>query len=322
MEAIKKYISTVIIKDELYRGKKKLQKFFVSLFIGIIMFGMSFIILSPLISIFFKSVMDIQDFYNPLIYLIPENFTLSNITTAFEQLQYVNTLGFTFLFCGSMMLIQAFVCSLVGYGFARYKFPGSNILFSLVILTIVVPTQTIMVPLYTQFRYFDFLGLATLFGGNTLNLMNSTLPTTVMTATGLGLRSGLFIYIFRQFYKGLPKEIEEAAYIDGASPLYTYFVIMLPNAKPALLTVMLFSFVWQYNDMFYSALFMNNMSLISIKITSLVPLLSQGLNILDRNLVSLILNAGVLLTILPLIIIYLFLQKFFVQGIERSGIVG
>ena len=155
----------------------------------------------------------------------------------------------------------------------------------------------------------------------------------ITAATAGGLKAGLFIYIFRQFFKGMPKEIEEAALIDGAGGFRTFARIMLPNAISPLITVILFSFVWQYNDTFYSALFMSESSLISLKVASLpaqanqlIPQLmgfgsSSGMKA-DPNYVAMIVDTGILLAIAPLIILYLFVQRYFVESIERSGVVG
>ena len=129
------------------------------------------------------------------------------------------------------MAIQIVVCSMVGYGFARFDFPLKKVLFGCVVIMIVIPTHTIMLPLYMTFRNFDPLGLVTLINGSPINLMSSPWPMYVMTVLGCGLRSGLYIYIFNQFFRGLPKEIEEAAFVDGASTWYTYFRIMLVNAR-------------------------------------------------------------------------------------------
>lgn len=289
----------------------------------IILVGISFIIVSPLIGILSKTFMSVDDIHNPLVYLIPETFTLDNLKVALSQMSFVKSLTFTLFFSALIMLIQAFICAIVGYGFARFHFKGMNILFGLVILTIVVPTQAIMVPMYTQFRYFDFFGVVELTTGKAgFNLINTVWPVLLMTITGLGLRSGLFIYIYRQFFRGLPKEIEEAAWIDGAGPFYTFFKVMLPNAKSSMITVMLFSFVWQYNDTFFSSLYMSNFKLMSLKITTLAANVYQALNIRDANVVELVVNSGVLLVIVPLLVIYLFLQRYFMEGIERSGIVG
>lgn len=311
--------------DEMKRNKlgKVVGNFFLNLIKMIILIGISFIVISPLIGILSKTFMSENDIYNPLVYLIPEEFTLNNLKIAITQMNYVKTLIFTLLFCLGLMLIQAGICAMIGYGFARFKFKGNSLLFGLVILTIVVPTQTLMVPMYAQFRYFDLFGIVKLITGkNGINLMNTIWPMLLMTITGLGLRSGLYIYIYRQFFKGLPKEIEEAAWIDGAGPFYTFFHVMLPNAKSSMITVMLFSFVWQYNDTYFASLYMNNFNLLSLKVTTLAANVTQALKIQDVNILQVIVDSGILLVIVPLLIIYLFLQRHFMEGIERSGIVG
>lgn len=286
--------------------------------------GISFIVLMPVVSILVKTFMSIEDYYNPMVYMIPEHFTLFNIKTAAENMQYVKSLLVTCALSGGCMLLQAFICASVGYGFARYSFPGKQILFALVVLTIVVPVQTMMVPMYIQFRYFDLFGVIGGLTGkeNGINLLNTPWPVLLMSATGMGLRSGLYIYIYRQFFKGLPKEIEEAAFIDGAGPFRTFFRVMLPNAVSSIIIVMLFSFVWQYNDTYFSGLYMSEMGLLSQKLNSLGSVLTQVLLIRDTNQVTLIINAGVSLIILPLLLVYLFMQRYFMEGIERSGIVG
>ena len=145
----------------------------------------------------------------------------------------------------------------------------------------------------------------------------------IMTALGCGLRSGLYIYIFNQFFRGLPKEIEEAAFVDGASTWYTYFRIMLVNAIPSVITVAIFSMVWQYNDTFYSKLFLISPDIvISKKITSLQQTISNLDKVLDPTISQLYAYAGIILVILPILIVYIALQKYFIEGVERSGIVG
>jgi multiple sugar transport system permease protein len=144
-----------------------------------------------------------------------------------------------------------------------------------------------------------------------------------MTALGCGLRSGLYIYIFNQFFRGLPKEIEEAAFVDGAGVWYTYFKIMLVNATPAVITVAVFSMVWQFNDTFFAKLFLISEDVvISKKISILQATIANDYKILDTAIQELYLNAGIILVILPILIIYLLLQRYFIEGVERSGIVG
>lgn len=299
-----------------------IKKFFLDVGRWILIVGISYIIIGPLITIISKSFMSVDDVYSPLVFIIPMDPTLENIKSALLNTEYFGTLFNTMTFVIILMILQIIVSAIVGYGFARYEFPFKNLLFGGVILTIVVPTHTIMVPLYTQFRYFDVFGIMNLVTGSSVSLIGGKWPIMIMTVFGNGLRTGLYIYIFRQFFRGLPKAIEEAALIDGAGVFRTFFKIMLPNATPSIVTVLLFSLVWQYNDTFYASLFMPNADLISLKLTTLAGYLSTIGEIYDPNHVDLIVNAGVLFSILPVILIYIFLQRYFVEGIERSGIVG
>ena len=221
------------------------------------------------------------------------------------------------------MLLQVFICSMVGYGFARFQFPFKKLLFACVVVMIVIPDHTIMLPIYMTFKNFDPLGLMTLFAGKPLVLMSTPIPMYIMTIFGCGVRSGLYKYIFNQFFRGLPKEIEEAALVDGAGTWYTYFRIMLVNAVPAVVTVAVFSMVWQYNDTFYARLFLISEDIvISKKIATLQMVIANVDRILDTSIQELYLNAGIVLIMLPIIIIYIALQKYFIEGVERSGIVG
>ena len=211
---------------------------------------------------------------------------------------------------------------MVGYGFARINFPLKSLLFGCVVVMIVIPTHTIMLPLYMTFKNFDPFGLMTSMTGAP-GLMGTVIPMYLMTMLGCGVRSGIYIYLFNQFFRGLPKEIEEAALVDGAGVWYTYFRIMLVNAMPSVITVTVFSIVWQFNDMFYAKLFLISQDVvISKRISGLQALIANQDKILEVTIQELYLHAGVILIILPVIIIYCILQKYFIEGVERSGIVG
>ena len=298
----------------------------------LLIIGIAFVIIYPILMKFSVAFKAKEDIYNPTIYMIPVHFTLDNVKLALGLLDYWPLLLNTFVYVSITMLLTTMSTALAGYGFARFNFPGSGLLFGLVILTILIPTSTLMVPMYLHFRSFDVLGLVYLFTGKEgINLLNSYWPSIITSATATGLKAGLFIYIFRQFFRGIPKEIEEAALIDGAGGIKTFFLIMLPNAIPPLITVTLFSFVWQYNDTFYTSLFMSESALMPLKIASLPADASQFLPSLmglgdtaksDPNYVALVVDTGILLAILPLIILYLFVQRHFVESVERTGVVG
>ncbi len=299
------------------------KNFMITLFRVIVLVGISYVIIGPVLGIVSRSFFSDADNYNSMVYLIPQNPTLERYKLASETLDYIKTVSGSLLYSLSLMVIQVVMCSMAGYGFARYEFPFKKLLFGCVVLMIVVPTHTIMLPLYMTFANFDVFGIIKMVTGSSVNLLSTPVPMYILTFFSCGLRSGLYIYIFTQFFRGLPKEIEEAAYVDGASTMYTYFRIMLRNAIPSVITVAIFSMVWQYNDTFYAKLFLVSDNLvISKKIASLESTIGNVYKIYDPNILELYLDAGIVLIMIPLIIIYIALQKYFIEGVERSGIVG
>lgn len=305
------------------RWVSNLKKFILGLFKFLILVGVSYVILGPIIGIISSSFFSDADNYNPMVYLIPQEPTLFRYEMAIEYLSYGKTVTNSLLYSISLMAIQILICSMVGYGFARFKFPFKNVLFACVVVMIVIPTHTIMLPLYMTFSKFDIFGIIKLIKGSAVNLLATPIPMYIMTLFGCGLRSGLYIYIFNQFFRGLPKEIEEAAFVDGAGMWYTYFRIMLVNAMPSVITVAIFSMVWQYNDTFYANLFaISNKTFVSTRISTITSNISNVEKILDPNILQLFMDAGIVLVMLPIIIVYIALQRQFIEGVERSGIVG
>ena len=300
-----------------------IKNLLVSILKFLILVGVSYVILSPVIGMIAKSFCSDADAIDPMVYVIPKNPTLSRYALAILRMDYFPTIARDLVYTLLTTLMQLFICSMVGYGFARFNFPFKNVLFALVVVMIVIPSHTIMLPLYMTFKEFDPFGLATLITGAPINLMGTTIPMYIMTMLGCGVRSGLYIYIFNQFFRGLPKEIEEAALVDGAGVWYTYFRIMLRNAMPAVITVAVFSIVWQFNDTFYAKLFLISPDVvISKKIATLQSVIANQDKIMSLTLQELYLDAGIILILLPIVLIYVLLQRYFIEGVERSGIVG
>lgn len=288
-----------------------------------ILVGVGYVILSPVIGIIVNSFSSNSDAIDPMVFLFPKSPTLERYSLAALRLDYLPTMARDLVYTLTMTVLQLLVCSMVGYGFARFDFPFKKFLFGCVVVMIVIPSHTVMLPLYMTFREFDPLGLVSLIKGSPINLMGTTVPMYIMTLLGCGVRSGLYIYIFNQFFRGLPKEIEEAALVDGCGVWYTYFKIMLRNAMPAVITVTVFSIVWQFNDTFYAKLFLISENVvISKKIASLQGVIANQDKILNVTLQELYLDAGIILVLLPVVLIYLLLQRYFIEGVERSGIVG
>jgi len=298
------------------------KKFLVTLLRVLILVGVGYTILAPVIGMAVNSIASTEDLYNPMMFLFPKYPTWEKYVLVIKRMGYFATMARDLLYTVFLTAIQVFVCSMVGYGFARFNFKFKGLLFAGVVLMITIPAHTIMLPLYMTFKTFDPFGIVTALKG-TPGVMGTVVPMFLMTILGCGVRSGLYIYIFNQFFRGLPKEIEEAAFVDGAGVWYTYFRIMLVNAMPAVITVAVFSLVWQFNDTFYAKLFLISENVvISKKISSLAGVLANQDKILNVSIQQQHVNAGILLVVLPILILYLILQKRFIEGVERSGIVG
>ncbi len=290
------------------RAIKNGKKFLMFLFRFCILVGVSYVILSPLIKIVAQSFFSDNDMTNPMVYVIPSKPTMEKYVAAWKVLPFPATIMKSLGNDIALMVIQIFVCSMVGYGFARFDFPLKGFLFACVVVMIVIPMHAIMLPLYLTFT-------------QVVNLYDTIYPFYLLTLFGCGLRSGLYIYLFNQFFRGLPKEIEEAAFVDGAGSFYTYSRIMLVNAMPSVITVAVFSLVWQYNDLFYAKLF-GLSSAVSVRIQALSQEIGAVYDIKNPAFRTMYLYAGVVLILIPVILIYCFLQRFFIEGVERSGIVG
>lgn len=311
-----------------YLLKNRSRKIVLSIIHYVLVIGICFIILYPLfvkIAVAFKSEADLYD--RTVIY-IPREFTFSAIVRVFNSMDYLKVFFSTFFLSSVVSILQIISCTLVGYGFARFRFPGKKLLFFLVIITIVVPPQTVLLPTYLHFRNFDIFGIFRLLGFEKgVSLIDNVSSFAILSATTMGFKNGLYIYIIQQFFRGVPKELEEASYVDGAGTFKTFYRVLLPGATSIIATVFLFSFVWQWTDVYYSSFFLNKTQVLAnvlMKIGQNIAATGGGSSVMYMGpaYYSQINNIGSLLTIIPLLILYGFTQKFFVESIERSGIVG
>ena len=265
-----------------------------------------------------------QDAVNPLAIWVPEHLSFSSFGEAFKYLDFKNAFPLTVIITIFSTLGTIFSCSLAGYAFARYKFPLKNTLFVFVALMIIIPPQALVMSNYLQYRFFTFGGILSIFG-KSINLLGTPWVFILPSLMASGLRAGLYIFIFRQFFQGIAKELEEAAYIDGCGAIRTFYQIMVPLAVPAFVTVLLFSIIWYWNDYYNAAIyFVDEIKPLTVMLKNLnSTLISNGVvggsNPLNSRM---FIQAGALMTILPLLVLYLFVQKFFTESIERAGIVG
>ena len=203
----------------------------------------------------------------------------------------------------------------------------------------VVPHTTLQLSLFMEFRYFDILklgdkfGLINFLGGGvfdsikilnvtSINMINTNFPLYILSLTGLAYKNGLYIFLLRQFFRGIPDELEESAYLDGSGVFSTFVRIIIPLSVTMMVTVFMFSFCWQWTDNFYTELFYTTSG------DLLLPDIIKVPKSLDTNYAgqalytAAIRNACGILIIAPLIVLYLFGQRYIVEGIERSGITG
>jgi ABC transporter, permease protein len=287
----------------------------------VILCGLGFVILYPLIYMISCAFRERGDMNDPTVMWIPRHFTFDIIRETIRAMDFGNTLKTTLLLNVGCSFVQVISCAITGYGFARFSFRGKKLLFLIVIMMILVPPQLISLPLFAQFRFFGIRGVFS------VNLIDSMLTMYLPALTANGIRSGLMILIFRQFFKGLPRELEDAAYIDGCGPFMTFVRVMIPNAVSSFLTVFLFSIVWYWNDYYVSANFFTNTNTVATMLQNIDTRLSEYLfnsatvNTDPRELIVWK-EAGCLLSITPILIMYVFLQKHFTEGIERSGLTG
>lgn len=293
----------------------------------VLIFGLCFMILEPIVNKFCISIMTEKDLYDTTINILPRHLTTGNYAVVSELMNFWEALFNSLWISIAVSVVQIAACTLTGYGFARFKFPLKRFWFACVILIILIPPQTISSSLYLHFRFFDVFGLFETFTGTPINLRGSVLPYFLMSAGCMGLKDGLYIFLVRQFFRGIPKELEEAAYVDGCGTLRTFIRIMLPDAKPILTSCFLFSFVWQWTDSFYSALFIGGKKLLSTGLASLADNFSNYMQVTYQRagqtseaLLQQMNATGVLMVVTPIILLYLIAQKGFVESLSSTGI--
>lgn len=290
--------------------------------------GFAYTILYPLFMMVTRAFMSAEDLYDNSVVWIPKTFTLDTVKAMIKVLDYPEGLWNSVWISLLVTVLQLVSCMMAGYGFARFKFPCRNLLFGGVIFSLLVPPQLVVLPEYLNFKSFDLFGLFSLITGQPINMLKTSLPIFILAATANGIKCGLYIYIFRQTFINMPIETEEAATVDGAGTIRIFTTIMAPGALNAAITVALFSFVWQWNDLFFSGIYLKEKTLslsyggISLETATTINPNFANYNFYNTTIQAAFKGTSVLLILLPLIVLFLFLQRYFVDSVENSGIVG
>lgn len=310
-----------------YSVKKKFTAVVITVIRWLILLSVSYVILFPLLTMISQSLMTQQQFMDSSVVWIPKQLSLENFKIAFQALDFPTTLLHSLLINIGSALVGMIACSITAYGFSRFRFRGKNIFIIILLLTIILPPQMTIIPTYINFSHFDILGImegiSKLIGTDVrLNLIDTPFTFYLPSLLSTGYRSGLIIFIFMQFFKGLPSELEEAASIDGASAFRTFRSIVLPSSGVAILSVFIFSVIWYWNEYFLSVMYFSTQKPLSVQLMQLqMALQADGISSTIAVMTGVV-KAACLLFIIPPLLLYLILQRKFIQSIDRVGIVG
>ncbi|WP_096185575.1 carbohydrate ABC transporter permease [Evansella halocellulosilytica] len=225
--------------------------------------------------------------------IIPKSFQFSNFSEVFEKVNFLTYYWNTILMTMGRTIGQLFFCSLTAFAFARMNFKGKNVLFVLILSVLMVPSQIVMIPSFVVMREFGWID-------------------TFYALITPGIFSAFGVFLLRQFFMSIPRELDEAAKIDGCSFFGIYWRIILPLSKPAMIALAIFAIISTWNDFMWPLIVTNSddMRVLSIGIASF-----QG----QYNTQYPLLMAGALMATAPMIVVFMFLQKYFIQGIALTG---
>lgn len=274
-----------------------------------------FVFLYPFLYMFINSFMSPEDLMNPAVSWIPSAPYFENYVKAFRTLDFgrsfVNSLYISLV----AAVLQTAVAAVTGYGLARFQVKAKGLIFVLILMTFVLPVETLLIPRYVMFNSYKLLG--------------TPLATWLSAFTGQGLKSAVFILVFWQLFSSYPVSLDEAAELDGAGKYRVFVRIALPIAKPGLVLSMLFSFVWYWNETRQAGLFFGeNIKTLPMKLSSFAASyasLYEGAGEAVDAAMSIneaVTLAGTMLSCLPILLLFVILQRQFVESIEKSGITG
>lgn len=296
----------------------------------VLLISIGYVIIYPLIYMVSTSLVSRNGFFNSARVWIPEKVSPAfNYKTAWELLNYTTSLMATLKYEIVSALIEVAACAVTAYGFARFKFKGKTILLGVLFLTILVPDMLVIIPRMANYSKFDILGIFGFLNKLTgvdlrPDLLDSAAAFYLPSLFSIGLRSGIIIFIYMQFFSSFPKELEEAAWIDGAGPIKTFLKIAIPSSGVVITTVIVFSLIWHWNDYFLSSMYLTDGYPLAVWLTMMPKQLpTMGYSLVPSHPETMaVLMAGCLVFILPMLIIYIFVQRWFIESIDRVGITG
>ena len=298
-----------------FMGRKFSDGFLAKTFTYVLLGIVAFAFLYPILDMLLLSLQSPEDALNPMIGKLPSRLYFDNFKQAFEVIGFWEAFGNSIYYSLIPTLCQVVAAAFVGYGLAKFQFKGKMVVFALIVVTFIIPSQLTALPTYLMYSQLP---------------IKNTIWTIILPALfGQGLKSAIFILIFFQSFSMIPKDLDEAAFIDGANSFQVFTKIAIPLSVPILIVGFIFSFVWYWNETYLLGMYVGDVTTLPRQLADLKDTLnalielqgSQGNQALVAGLKA-VYMAGTLITILPLLILYFVLQRWFVEGIDRAGLTG
>lgn len=310
-----------------YKLKKRISSVLFGIMRYVFLIFVGYVIIYPVLYMVSMSVKSVDDFLDTSFVWLAHNPTIEHFKLALKAMSFEKSMVSTLLFEVLSSIIQVFSCAIPAYSLARYKMREKPIYMLLLMMIIAIPHQMIIIPLVANFSHLDFFGVLGFIGKITgtelrVNILNTGWSFWLPSLFGVGLRSGILIYIYMQFFKGLPRELEEAAWIDGSNPLQTFFRIIVPSSTVVIFTVTIFSLIWHWNDYYVAVMYTNENYPLAVSLMQIQQYLTTlGYYEIDARAVGTMM-AGCVIFVAPMLIVYLILQRKFIRSIDSVGITG
>lgn len=275
---------------------------------SVVLLAVSLVMLTPFLIMVLTSFKTMGEIQSPTFSLFPKVWHFDNYAEALSRGDWLKYFYNSFVVTIITVVISLVLNSMAGYSFARLRFPGRDILFFSVLIGIMVPAQTTMIPTFLMMKQFPLAGGNNLFGQDGIGFINS------YTGLILPFIAGSFgIFLCRQFFLNFPRALDEASQIDGASKFRVFYQIYLPLSKPILATLAIFKTTSAWNDYMWPLIMTNTEGMRTVQL---------GLTIFrgETNVEWNLLMAATTLVVLPLVVLFLAAQKYFVQGIVTTGL--
>ncbi|NLJ90756.1 MAG: carbohydrate ABC transporter permease [Clostridiales bacterium] len=302
---------------KLMLGSKDKEGILKMTLIYLLLISIGFIYIYPILHMVSTSFMTLDDLLDSSINWIPSSLNLSNYMQAAKSMDFWKSFLQSVIIAGLPTLCNMFSCALIGYGLARFEFPFKKVILAIIIFSFILPDQITMIPTYVLYSNIGILG----------TIWGFILPAIL----GMGINAQIYILIFYYFFQQIPNALIEAAQVDGVGYFQSFLRVSIPSSVPAFITVGLFSFVWYWNNSYLTQMYVTGVLQESGWTTLVVQLKNFSSNYSEyavtANTTITSLNesinmSGTVLSILPLLVLYLVFQKYFVESVDRSGITG